>query len=105
MTRVRYATYLHTRALVKWADGEIILECRTFVRWIANGNSFNGDRMIYLKAKELEDAYWGYMILRSIGTRTQKVVKICHQTNPGGLIIVPLPLGSISLNPGEASTS
>ena len=56
----RYATYPHTRALVKWKDGNITLERRAFVRRIANGNSFNGDRMIYLKAKELEDAYWGY---------------------------------------------
>lgn len=56
----RYATYPHTRVLVKWKDGHITLERRAFVRRIANGNNFNGDRMIYMKAKELEDAYWGY---------------------------------------------
>ena len=56
----RYATYPHTRVLVKWNDGNTTLERRGFIRRIANGNSFNGDRMIYLKAKELENAYWGY---------------------------------------------
>lgn len=56
----RYATYPHKRVLVKWKDGHITLEHRASVRRIANGNSFNGDRMIYMKAKELEDAYWGY---------------------------------------------
>lgn len=56
----RYATYPHTRVLVKWKDGHITLERHAFVRRIANGNSFNGDRIIYMKAKELEDAYWGY---------------------------------------------
>ncbi|KAA8649654.1 uncharacterized protein ATNIH1004_002325 [Aspergillus tanneri] len=58
----RYATYPHTRVLVKWKDGNTTLERRGFVRRIANGNSFNGDRMIYLKAKELENAYWGYNV-------------------------------------------
>ena len=58
----KYATYPHTRVLVRWKDGYISLERRGFVRRIANGNSFNGDRMIYLKAKELESAYRGYDI-------------------------------------------
>ncbi|KAA8647899.1 uncharacterized protein ATNIH1004_006601 [Aspergillus tanneri] len=57
----RYATYPQ-RVLVKWKDGNTTLERRGFVRRIANGNSFNGDRMIYLKAKELENAYWGYNV-------------------------------------------
>lgn len=56
----KYAHYPHTRVLVKWKDGNITLERRGFIRRIANGNNFNGDRMIYLKAKEFEDAYWGY---------------------------------------------
>lgn len=56
----RHAIYPHTRVLVKWSGGGISLERRGFVRRIAYGNSFNGDRIIYLKAKELENAYWGY---------------------------------------------
>ncbi|KAL3470218.1 hypothetical protein BJX99DRAFT_264432 [Aspergillus californicus] len=58
----RYAAYPHTRALVKWNNGNVTLERRGFIRRIANGNSFNGDRMIYLKAKELENAFWGYNV-------------------------------------------
>ncbi|KAL5362272.1 hypothetical protein BJX96DRAFT_177006 [Aspergillus floccosus] len=54
------AVYPHTRALVKWKDGKVTLERRGFVRRIAMGNSANGDRMLYLKARELENAYWGY---------------------------------------------
>ncbi|KAL4889249.1 hypothetical protein BDV59DRAFT_186820 [Aspergillus ambiguus] len=54
------AVYPHTRALVKWNDGKVTLERRGFVRRIAMGNSANGDRMLYLKARELENAYWGY---------------------------------------------
>jgi hypothetical protein len=57
---VKDATYPHTRILVKWKDQSISLERRAFVRRIAHGNSLNGDRLIYLKAKELENAYWGY---------------------------------------------
>ncbi|KAL4948722.1 hypothetical protein BDW69DRAFT_189013 [Aspergillus filifer] len=58
---VKDALYPHTRVLVKWKDNnKVSLERRGFVRRIANGNSINGDRMIYLKAKELENAYWGY---------------------------------------------
>ncbi|KAI9040416.1 P-loop containing nucleoside triphosphate hydrolase protein [Aspergillus affinis] len=56
----RYAVYPHTRALVRWKDDNVTLERRGFIRRIANGNSFNGDRMVYLKAKELENAFWGY---------------------------------------------
>ena len=56
------AAYPHTRVLVKWWDGNISLERRGFVRRIAHGNCINGDRMIYLKAKELESAYRGYNI-------------------------------------------
>ncbi|KAK5728077.1 hypothetical protein LTS12_027367 [Elasticomyces elasticus] len=55
----KYAHYPHTRVLVKWKDGNITLERRGFIRR-TNGNNFNGDRMIYFKAKEFEDAYWGY---------------------------------------------
>ncbi|KAL4744428.1 hypothetical protein BDW72DRAFT_212680 [Aspergillus terricola var. indicus] len=57
---VKDASYPHTRVLVKWRDSKISLERRGFVRRIANGNSINGDRMIFLKAKEMENAYWGY---------------------------------------------
>ncbi|GAT22746.1 actin-binding protein Fragmin [Aspergillus luchuensis] len=56
----REAKAFSTRALVKWNDGNVTLERRGFIRRIANGNSFNGDRMIYLKAKELENAFWGH---------------------------------------------
>jgi hypothetical protein len=52
--------YPHTRVLVKWKRGGISLERRGFIRRIANGSSLSGDRMIYLKAKELENTYWGY---------------------------------------------
>lgn len=56
----RDAVYPHTRALVKWKKGQTSLERRGFIRRITSGNSFNGDRVIYLKAKEMENAYWGY---------------------------------------------
>ncbi len=52
--------YPNTRVLVKWKLGGTSLERRGFIRRIANGSSLSGDRMIYLKAKELENAYWGY---------------------------------------------
>ncbi|KAL2801760.1 hypothetical protein BJX63DRAFT_416658 [Aspergillus granulosus] len=57
---VKDATYPHTRVLVKWKDQNVSLERRAFVRRITHGNGLNGDRLIYLKAKELENAYWGY---------------------------------------------
>lgn len=58
---IRDTIYPHTRVLVKWKkNGQTSLERRGFVRRIASGNKINGDRMIYLKAKELENAYWGY---------------------------------------------
>jgi hypothetical protein len=53
------AMYPHTRVIVKWNDGQTSLERRGFVRRIANGTSLNGDRMIYLKAEEMEKTYWG----------------------------------------------
>ncbi|KAL4861088.1 hypothetical protein BDV12DRAFT_204372 [Aspergillus spectabilis] len=52
--------YPHTRVLVKWKLGGTTLERRGFIRRIANGSTLSGDRMIYVKAKELENAYWGY---------------------------------------------
>lgn len=54
------AVYPHIRALVKWKDGKVTLKRRGFVRRTAMGNSANGHRMFYLKARELENAYWGY---------------------------------------------
>lgn len=60
LIRPKQDYYPHTRVLVKWTSGNTSLERRHFIRRIANGNNFNGDRMIYLKAKELENAYWGY---------------------------------------------
>ena len=59
--------------------------------------------MIYLKAKELENAHWGYDVER-IGTKTQKLVIIGYWMSPGDIIIVPLALGSPP-NPEEASVS
>ncbi|KAF4182500.1 hypothetical protein CNMCM8694_006756 [Aspergillus lentulus] len=53
------AMYPHTRVVVKWKDGQTSLERRGFIRRIANGTSLNGDRMIYLKAREMEKTYWG----------------------------------------------
>jgi hypothetical protein len=53
------AMYPHTRVIVKWKDGQTSLERRGFVRRIANGTSLNGDRMIYLKARDMEETYWG----------------------------------------------
>ncbi|KAH2761569.1 hypothetical protein KXW10_000391 [Aspergillus fumigatus] len=53
------AVYPHTRVVVKWKDGQTSLERRGFIRRIANGTSLNGDRMIYLKAREMEKTYWG----------------------------------------------
>ncbi|RJE21173.1 hypothetical protein PHISCL_06496 [Aspergillus sclerotialis] len=58
--------YPHTKVLVKWKDQQISLERRGFVRRIANSGNFNGDRMIYLKAKELENSYWGYNVEEDI---------------------------------------
>ncbi|KAL4924640.1 uncharacterized protein BDV17DRAFT_300913 [Aspergillus undulatus] len=52
--------YPHTRVLVKWKQGGTTLERRGFIRRIVNGGSLGGDRLIYMKAKELENAYWGY---------------------------------------------
>ncbi|KAL4745862.1 hypothetical protein BDW72DRAFT_207848 [Aspergillus terricola var. indicus] len=52
--------YPHTRVLVKWKLGAVSLERRGFVRRITNGGGLSGDRMIYLKAREMENAYWGY---------------------------------------------
>lgn len=51
------ASYPHTRALVKWKDGVITLEGRSFIRRISTGSALDGDRMIYQKAEELESAY------------------------------------------------
>ncbi|KAL4753499.1 hypothetical protein BDW72DRAFT_190952 [Aspergillus terricola var. indicus] len=52
--------YPHACVLVKWKLGGTTLERRGLIRRIANGSTFSGDRMIYLKAKELENTYWGY---------------------------------------------
>jgi hypothetical protein len=51
------AIYPYTRVLVKWKDGKVSLEYRGFIRRIAMGNSANGDRLLYLKVRELENAY------------------------------------------------
>ncbi|GMF77643.1 unnamed protein product [Aspergillus oryzae] len=51
------SVYPETRVLVEWKDGETTLEARAFVRRIANGSSLDGDRLIFQKAKELEEAY------------------------------------------------
>ncbi|KAJ5461037.1 uncharacterized protein N7458_002589 [Penicillium daleae] len=51
------ASYPHTRALVKWRDGVITLEGRSFIRRISTGSALDGDRVIYQKAEELETAY------------------------------------------------
>ncbi|KAL4960572.1 uncharacterized protein BDV14DRAFT_204556 [Aspergillus stella-maris] len=57
---VKDAFYPHTRVYVQWKGKDnFSLERRGFVRRIANGSSLNGDRMIYLKAREMENAYWG----------------------------------------------
>ncbi|KAL2817075.1 hypothetical protein BDW59DRAFT_166108 [Aspergillus cavernicola] len=52
--------YPHTRVLVEWKQGGTTLERRGFIRRITKGGGLAGDRMIYMKAKELENAYWGY---------------------------------------------
>ncbi|KAE8308579.1 hypothetical protein BDV41DRAFT_592103 [Aspergillus transmontanensis] len=51
------SVYPETRVLVEWRDGETTLETRAFVRRIANGSSLDGDRLVFQKAKELEEAY------------------------------------------------
>ncbi|KAE8371073.1 hypothetical protein BDV26DRAFT_149428 [Aspergillus bertholletiae] len=62
LIRPKQEVYPHTRVLVRWRGGQISLERRGFVRRIATGSSLNGDRMIYLKAKEMEEAYRGHAI-------------------------------------------
>ncbi|CEJ55669.1 hypothetical protein PMG11_01917 [Penicillium brasilianum] len=49
--------YPQTRTLVKWKDGVITLEGRSFIRRITSGSALDGDRLIYQKAEELETAY------------------------------------------------
>jgi hypothetical protein len=49
--------YPQTRTLVKWKDGALTLEGRSFIRRITNGSSLDSDRVIYQKAEELETAY------------------------------------------------
>ncbi|KAL4999220.1 hypothetical protein BDV10DRAFT_184629 [Aspergillus recurvatus] len=49
--------YPHTRVLVKWKLGGVSLEQRGFVQQITNGSGLSRDRMIYLKAREMENAY------------------------------------------------
>lgn len=51
------ASYPQTRILVKWKDGVITLEGRSFIRRITSGSALDGDRVIYQKAEELETAY------------------------------------------------
>ncbi|KAJ5469739.1 hypothetical protein N7539_007692 [Penicillium diatomitis] len=51
------ACYPQTRALVKWKDGAITLETRSFIRRISSGSKLDADRMIFQKAVELETAY------------------------------------------------
>jgi hypothetical protein len=51
------ALYPQTRILVKWKDGTVTLEGRAFIRRITKGSSLDGDRVIYQKAEELEQAY------------------------------------------------
>ncbi|KAL2801736.1 hypothetical protein BJX63DRAFT_416682 [Aspergillus granulosus] len=59
---VKDATYPYIQVLVKWKDQNVSLERRAFVRRITHGNGLNSDWLIYLKAKELENAYWGYNV-------------------------------------------
>ncbi|KAB8069691.1 hypothetical protein BDV29DRAFT_161169 [Aspergillus leporis] len=51
------AVYPETRILVEWRDGEKTLENRSFIRRIANGSYLDGYRLVFQKAKELEEAY------------------------------------------------
>ncbi|KAH8431448.1 uncharacterized protein LDX57_009110 [Aspergillus melleus] len=51
------AKYPETRVLVKWKDGKTTLETRTFIRRITKGSTLMADRIIYQKAKELEEMY------------------------------------------------
>lgn len=60
MQPVKDASYPHTRVLVKWKDGNTTLEHQGFIQQIVNGSSINGDQIIYFKARELKNAYWGY---------------------------------------------
>lgn len=83
---------------MKWKDGHIILECRAFVRRIANGNSFNGDRMIYMKAKVLEDAYWGYDVEEHWDQDSDSGDD--RSSDESRRQLHTHPLGTISLNPG-----
>jgi hypothetical protein len=53
----RYVTYPHTRILIKWTDGVVTLEDRTFVRRITKGSALQGDRVIYQKALDQETRY------------------------------------------------
>ncbi|KAJ5301620.1 hypothetical protein N7508_006483 [Penicillium antarcticum] len=49
--------YPQTRILVKWKDGTVTLEGRSFIRRITVGSALDGDRVIYQKAKDLETTY------------------------------------------------
>lgn len=53
----RYVTYPHTRILIKWTDGAVTLEDRSFVRRITKGSALQGDRVIYQKALDQETRY------------------------------------------------
>ncbi|THC90153.1 hypothetical protein EYZ11_010380 [Aspergillus tanneri] len=52
-----YACYPQTRALVKWKDGQVTLEDRSFIRRITQGSNLQGDRVIYQKAMASEVLY------------------------------------------------
>ncbi|GKZ75090.1 hypothetical protein AnigIFM50267_002576 [Aspergillus niger] len=58
--RPKKETYPHTRILIKWANGQVSLERRGFIRRITAGSSLYGDWTIYAKAREMERAYWGH---------------------------------------------
>ncbi|KAJ6070715.1 hypothetical protein N7467_012034 [Penicillium canescens] len=49
--------YPQTRILVKWKDGTVTLEGRSFIRRITVGSALDGDRVIYQKAEDLEANY------------------------------------------------
>lgn len=53
----RHFTYPQTRILVKWTDGAVTLEDRTFIRRITKGSALQGDRVIYEKAVDQEKRY------------------------------------------------
>lgn len=72
-----YATYPHTRVLIRWKGGQVTLEDRAFVRRITRGSSIQGDRVIYQKALTQEVRY-----RRSEGLPYQHLLPR-HATKPG----------------------